>query len=338
MKPAGYFNVPRSIFADPFFEEGQPMTRREAYEWLLAAAAYEPTRVRVNTARSFEIITLQRGQLAHSTTFMMAAWKWSSRKKVRTFLDQLEHRGYITRQRGHQSSALSDKLPAVITICNYDVFQLVTFAGEREEKPARPTAGRQTDHQKGHQAPLQTTGNKGILESAQPIGANNGPSNGPQYKELKKNIYAEDFEAWYALYPRRVSKAAAQQAFTKAVPSRVSLHALMEATKAFAARWAKRPEADHNFIPYPATWLNKALYDDEQLAKPAKPVQDPSTLSDAEWSGILHWSMMKGGDWRAIWGPAPGKPGCLAPMHRLITYAHDGRWPIGWGPKIAEVA
>ena len=91
-----------------------------------------------------------------------------------------------------------------------------------------------------------------------------GRQTGTKKKKLKKErALREGFEDWYAIYPRKKSRADAERAFTKAVPSLIALPALMEKTRAFAASWESKPEAERKFIPYPASWLNAGSYDDE---------------------------------------------------------------------------
>ena len=130
------------------------MTQREALMWLIASAAYEPTRVRVNNGRSWESIALQRGQLSFSRSFLMSNWKWTSEKKVRTFLERLQREGFIHMQGGHQTDGQRNKFPPVITICNYNVYPFVRPVEERCKRASGaingPSMGHQTGHQSGH--------------------------------------------------------------------------------------------------------------------------------------------------------------------------------------------
>ena len=89
----GVFCISRRLFdsGDPFFG-GEPFTRREAWQWLIAEAAWKPRRVRVSTGRGDTFIELDRGQLSHSRSYMQKAgigrrtsalgrfwtgWKWT---------------------------------------------------------------------------------------------------------------------------------------------------------------------------------------------------------------------------------------------------------------------
>ena len=115
MKAAGHFNVSRSIFGHPMFDDDQPLSRREARLWLISNAAWRPVQVMVRNGRSQQLVSLERGQLTYSRSFLCKAWSWTSDKTVRTFLARLEREGMIDIQTG--------QLQTVISICNYAVFQ-----------------------------------------------------------------------------------------------------------------------------------------------------------------------------------------------------------------------
>jgi replicative DNA helicase len=284
----GHINVARSIFDHPMFDD-EPMTRREAWLWLIASAAWQPMRIPVRNGRSTELINLDRGQLSHSRSFMKAKWKWSSEKKVRTFLDRLARERMIDLQTG--------QLQTVITICNYDRFQ----HGGAIEGPAKgPAMGQQR--------------------------AGNGPEEENIISIKEKKMLPPSpagFDEWYAIYPRKKQPQDAKRAFAKAINSgAISLDALMAKTRAFAASWANEPKDQRKFIPYPASWLNAGSYDDEpdggDGAEPAPVVRDPRSFTDADWQKRLTY-LQDSETWLEGWGPKPGAPGCLVPAHLLIT-------------------
>jgi len=329
MKPVGYFNTPRSLFNHPMFEE-EPMTQREALMWLIASAAYEPTRVRVKNGRSWEGITLQRGQLSFSRSFLTTNWKWSSEQKVRTFLERLQREGFIEIQANQQTEGQRNKFPPIITICNYNIYPFVRPIEEPRKDPQltsnQPATNQQTNRQSGHRAPVQAIENKDVLKLPTPKLTIKEPANWPQEEELKESKSApEGFEDWYAVYPRKKSRADAERAFSKIFPSLVALPALMEKTRSFAASWEGKPEAERKYIPYPASWLNAGSYDDEpEGTKPAPVVRDPRTYTDADWQKRLD-HLRDCDTWvEDRWGPRPGEPGCLVPSHLLLATVSKG--------------
>lgn len=66
------------------------------------------------------------------------------------------------------------------------------------------------------------------------------------------------FAEFWALYPRKVGKAKAEQAWPKACNRQPEAFII-----AAARRYAADPPDDPQFIPHPATWLNQARFEDE---------------------------------------------------------------------------
>jgi hypothetical protein len=73
----------RDIYRHPYFR-GERFTKREAWMWLVAAAARRPCKRRVGVIT----VALTRGQLAYSQRFMAARWRWTL-ARVQRFLERL---------------------------------------------------------------------------------------------------------------------------------------------------------------------------------------------------------------------------------------------------------
>jgi hypothetical protein len=71
---------------------------------------------------------------------------------------------------------------------------------------------------------------------------------------LKSDL--DKFETFWTLYPKKVAKADAQKAW-KQVLKKKTADEMITLVKAYSE--SKLP--DHQFIPYPASWLNKGLYE-----------------------------------------------------------------------------
>ena len=84
---------------------------------------------------------------------------------------------------------------------------------------------------------------------------------------------ASDFSAFWAAYPRKVGKAAAEKAFLKV---EAQLHTLLDAVEAQkrSPQWTRDRG---QFIPYPATWLNQRRWEDE-TPEAAPPVEVPGII------------------------------------------------------------
>jgi hypothetical protein len=75
-----------------------------------------------------------------------------------------------------------------------------------------------------------------------------------------------DFDNFWNLYPKKVAKADAQKAWNKAL-KRKTAGELLKLTKVYSE--GKLP--DMTYIPYPASWLNKELYESVEVVE-AKPL------------------------------------------------------------------
>ncbi|WP_141686702.1 hypothetical protein [Bradyrhizobium sp. LMTR 3] len=128
----------------------------------------------------------------------------------------------------------------------------------------------------------------------------------------------EGLSDWYEIYPRKKQRKDAAKAFGKVIRDKlIALPLLNERTGAFAAGWAQRPARDRQFIPYPASWLNKGGCEDDGssgdgCAVPAPPTIDPRSFTPVQWRARLR-EADETGVWREVWGPEPGKPGMSSP-------------------------
>jgi hypothetical protein len=122
MSERGVFAVDRGVFDhDKLKDEKAPLSKVEAWLWLLAAAAWRNHRRRVS-GRNFD---LKRGQLVASTRYMAERWRWNE-ARVRRFLQLLK-----TDAGGDAMiDAVSDAGVTVITIRKYDIYQRVSLPSD----------------------------------------------------------------------------------------------------------------------------------------------------------------------------------------------------------------
>lgn len=100
-------------------------------------------------------------------------------------------------------------------------------------------------------------------------------------KNKKKNkdkcLTREEFDTFWAAYPRKVGKEKALAAFAKVeVPLQVLLDALDKQVR--SPQWTKD---NGEFIPHPATWLNGKRWEDEGYQAPGPKVRKPDALEIA---------------------------------------------------------
>jgi predicted transcriptional regulator len=75
-----------------------------------------------------------------------------------------------------------------------------------------------------------------------------------------KEKHLEAFDTFWLLYPKRIAKADALKAWNKAIKKKTA-DELIALTKAYSE--SKLP--DMTYIPYPASWLNKELYESVEV-------------------------------------------------------------------------
>lgn len=103
-----------------------------------------------------------------------------------------------------------------------------------------------------------------VLGTSHPELVTKCPSNVIELKEeQKKNAMA--FDTFWAAYPRKAAKQPARVAFLRAI-KKDSIENIMEGAAKHCAVW-KADQTEEQFIPYPATWLNQARWNDAPLRK-----------------------------------------------------------------------
>jgi hypothetical protein len=123
----GWFAVSRNIFEHHLVGAGNEdgvYTRMEAFLWIVANAAWEPTK----GFDGVNEVDLQPGELACSQRFLAEAWGWS-RSAVRVFLDALTTAHTIVQSRPHNAQSSHR-----ISLVNWEKYQV----WDRVERWDRP--------------------------------------------------------------------------------------------------------------------------------------------------------------------------------------------------------
>jgi hypothetical protein len=282
----GFITLTRGVLDHPVVGLEKPVQCFVAWVWLLQHAAYKPHRVRVSSARAYGVAQLERGQLSYSQSYLANAWGWTE-KRVRTFLRRLVKEGQIAVQ--------TDGLQSIITVCNYDLYQLPI--GDRDG---------QTDGETDARLP------------------GNGREEEKAKKDKKKitSVEPEGFSEWYEIYPRKIGRHNASRAYAKFVPSSIEAVDLLRQTVKYREEWTSR--GDLTYCPHPATWLNGRRFLDHPESKAAAGPGRPAAscadfISHDQWLYILDMRR-RGAPWRVVdWGPEPGQPGCMVPAHLLAS-------------------
>jgi hypothetical protein len=153
--------------------------------------------------------------------------------------------------------------------------------------------------------------------------------NPPTPKGEKVGLFDDqEFEQFWAAYPKRVAKVAARKAFLKAI-AKTDLRTIIRAveTAKLTRDWAKN---DGQFVPYPATWLNDGRWADD-VGATIHPflAPEPAHAYDPWPDRARSWIIDDG--WNSVdWGPAPNKPGCrMDPRYIREQEALGVKWSHG---------
>ena len=119
-----------------------------------------------------------------------------------------------------------------------------------------------------------------------------------------------EFEAWWALYPRKVGKDAARQKYQKA-RKRASADELTQALQAYVDASAGK---DKEFIVHPSTWLHQGRWMDER--------ETPMRVLDMDEKHVRDF--IDKGFWLPSWGPKPNEDGAPARVRHLYDSLAPG--------------
>ena len=97
----------------------------------------------------------------------------------------------------------------------------------------------------------------------------------------------EDFDKFWALYPKKVAKADARKAWTQTKDIRPELTNLLTAVKAACKTEAWMKDGG-KYIPHPATWLRGERWDDELEVKL------PNVVNEKPWHETATGIELKG--------------------------------------------
>lgn len=177
---------------------------------------------------------------------------------IRTAIEELETKGYISRQRTHGADG--------------------QFAGNEyivREEPAPSSKNPTMDHPTMENPSLENcTQLNTNLPSTKELIPPKAPQGGRQRREPKKapDWEPERFAAFWAYYPRGESKQAAIAAWDKLRPSSELIATMGRALK----RQMQTEEWQRGVgIPYASTWLNQRRWEDERRA-PKPPAEEGS--------------------------------------------------------------
>lgn len=111
---------------------GEPFSRRDAWIWLIEHAAFKEMRIGVQG----KTVSIERGQVCVSLRQLAREWGWSE-PRVRRFLSRAQTEEMV--------GCVADAGRTVITICNYNEYQVDRCVGDAQPDAAATHHRRTTD-------------------------------------------------------------------------------------------------------------------------------------------------------------------------------------------------
>lgn len=178
---SGYIALARGIFEHALFKEARPLTRLEAWEWLIVQAAWKPAGKR----RRHSVTHLERGQLAATERELAAAWRWP-KTNVRRFVRRLALESLVQLRNlkggpktGPESGPTNSYPITVITICKYEQFQ---FVAGRQKGRADQKADQKADQSSPQLPGIVQENTAEPLNQANPKESSKRPAEGQRNK------------------------------------------------------------------------------------------------------------------------------------------------------------
>jgi hypothetical protein len=235
MNEWGVFSVARDIWDHPVLNADEPFTRREAWMWLVSAAAWKPYK----HGDCGRIASLERGEFCHSIRFLERKWNWKS-GRVERFLNVLEKHDMI-----RDTSRDGSK---VYLISKYNEYQL----GEAEYRDSkRDTIHDSTATPSRQDRDKEETFNHSIIEKPSLRSGNALSKPNPEPKtEAKGTRWPSD-----ARVPSEWFEDAQAQCRNDGFP----LPDLRREAGKFERYWASKPGTAGRKADWRKTWINWVL-------------------------------------------------------------------------------
>jgi hypothetical protein len=209
------------------FQSREPLSRREAWIWLISAAVWKARAVFVDGKR----VELGRGQLAHSVRFLADQWHWP-KSNVSRFLEALKTETMIETQSGTGIT--------IITVCKYDEYQRVSLPDRDSNQDAsRDINGTRAGHERDKEEDRKD-------------------KEKDSFSALASDWPPDAWDQFWARYPHKVGKHDAELKFGRARKTGVAWSTLISGLD----RYIREKPIDRAWCN-PSTWLHQQRWADQ---------------------------------------------------------------------------
>jgi hypothetical protein len=155
---------------------------------------------------------------------------------------------------------LSTSAHTIVTFVDRETYefqgQAASSGGHTEVTPASSTAHTRVTTE------VEGRTNKGEGRIYKDVPSSAGACEGKSASNIsKRRAYDRRFEAFWALYPRKVGKVAAAEEFDLALKGGTSSHSIIDGIRKLAPDLSRVDE--QRYIPHPAKWLHDGRWTDE---------------------------------------------------------------------------
>lgn len=179
----GVFAVSRGLFRHPLFKRSKADVYPPGYAWIWMVGQAGWREHTIRQGDNGPVLTLRRGEFAHTYEHMATEFGWH-RSRVQRFIETLKSDLMIDTR--------TDKGRLIISICNYDKFQIVALPADISDDRAAILARSQEEDLK-EEDPKEE-------EGAEPPAA---PNAGKDYafEGLSLKLTPRDYDKWRRDFP-----------------------------------------------------------------------------------------------------------------------------------------
>ena len=204
---------------------------------------------------------------------------------VKSALSELKSLGYLTVTKMMPNETKSKKIEYLYNVYEIPGMRVNDLTQDGENKNPQP----RTCNQELADKRLQSTVCNQSLEMIPQLNTNNKILNNkilnnkilndksPNTEHANScdiDIIEQRFDRFYAVYPRKQARADARKAFKKIKPSEELLQVMIAAVEE-QKTWDGWTKDGGQFIPLPATWLNRGQWEDEKPPQKAEETSNP---------------------------------------------------------------
>lgn len=245
----GFITLTRVILSNDEFREDAPLSKRDAYIELVLMASFTEETV----MNGGEEIPLHRGQVLVSERDLMARFRWGN-TKVRNFLKWLVDEGIATIDKAVCKAGSKAVRKAVLTLVNYGIESYRKAVDKAVDKAVNKAV---SENERKEAKESKSNCYSDTSDTMYP----SYPSNSLEVNKNKNNTSTDDFDEFWAAYPKKENKYPAMQSYAKA-RQKVTADEIMQGLIRYK-QYIQAESTEKQFIALASTWLNQHRWENK---------------------------------------------------------------------------